>query len=368
MSGTAYSNKKSSSPSPLGRGQGGGAHILAIRLSAMGDVAMMVPVLLALKKQYPKVKITILTKPHFEPIFDSMEGVSVIPAEVNSRHKGILGLWKLYRELGVFSFSHIADLHNSIRSGILGVFFGLKHIPLQKIDKGRAEKRALIQQKYKQFRQLKLTIERYADVFRDLGFEFDVGKAKLLSKKKLPPQLQSIVGTGYNKIIGIAPFATYQSKMYRLDLLELVIQKLTKHTNCLILLFGGGKREEEQLKILESKFSNCVQSVVGKFNFKQELAIISNLDAMLAMDSGNGHLAANYGVPVVTVWGVTHPYVGFVPYNQPLENSLVPDRDNFPLVPTSVYGNKFPEGYLEAINSISPDRIVEKVLNVLQQD
>ena len=88
---------------------------------------------------------------------------------------------------------------------------------------------------------------------------------------------------------------------------------------------------------------------------------------MLAMDSGNGHLAANYGVPVVTIWGVTHPHAGFAPYKQPIKNSLIPDRGEFPLIPTSVYGNKFPENYVEAINSISPDRVVETILGVLAE-
>ena len=58
------------------------------------------------------------------------------------------------------------------------------------------------------------------------------------------------------------------------------------------------------------------------------------------MDSGNGHLAAMYGIPVITVWGVTHPYAGFAPFLQPEENSITADREQFPLIPTSVYGNK----------------------------
>lgn len=367
MNRTAYSKEVGSSPSPVGREPGGGAHVLVIRLSAMGDVAMTVPVLIALKRKYPNVKITVLTKPHFEPIFDSIEGITVFPAHVNSKHKGIFGLWKLYQALKSNQISHVADVHNVLRSKILGFFFSIGGVRVIKVDKGRAEKRKLTQDRNKVFQPLKPTIERYADVFKDLGFEMDVGKNDVLPKHKLSEQLLKFVEPGYNKIIGIAPFATYQSKMYQLDLMEQVIQQLIVK-NHKVLLFGGGNKEVDQLKALASKFGDEVQAVAGELNFKEELALISNLNVMVAMDSGNGHLAANYGVPVVTIWGVTHPYAGFAPINQPLENSLLPDREKFPLVPTSVYGNKCPDGYLNAINSITPKQVVKKVLEILGED
>ena len=342
-------------------------HVLVIRLSAMGDVAMTVPALMALLRKYPEAKITLLTKPHFEPIFNKIERVTVFPVHVKSYHKGIWGLWKLYRELKAFTFTHIADLHNVLRSKILCSFFGLSNLPINKVDKGRGAKRMLVRNKNKIFKPLKSTIERYVSVFNDLGFEINLGKNDFLPKEALPQELKKYGGPDNNKTIGIAPFATYHSKMYRLDLMEKVIKQLISKKNHKVLLFGGGKEESKQLKTLDSRFGDEVQSVAGELRFEEELALISNLDVMLAMDSGNGHLAANYAVPVVTLWGVTHPYAGFKPYNQPLENSLVPDRDIFPLIPTSIYGNKYPEGYLEAINTITPEKVARKVMEILDK-
>ena len=80
------------------------------------------------------------------------------------------------------------------------------------------------------------------------------------------------------------------------------------------------------------------------------------------MDSGNGHLAAMYGVKVISLWGHTHPFAGFVPFNQPLSNSLVPDLQQFPFLPTSVYGNKKVAGYENVMRTIQPEVVVEKVL------
>ena len=99
--------------------------------------------------------------------------------------------------------------------------------------------------------------------------------------------------------------------------------------------------------------------MAGKIKFQQELQLISNLDVMLSMDSGNAHIAAMLGVKVITLWGATHPYAGFAPFNQPLQNSLVSDRNLFPKLPTSVYGNKIVEDYNDAMRTITVDSIIK---------
>jgi ADP-heptose:LPS heptosyltransferase len=84
------------------------------------------------------------------------------------------------------------------------------------------------------------------------------------------------------------------------------------------------------------------------------------------MDSGNGHLAALFGLAVIIVWGVTHPYAGFAPFNQPEENCILPDLQQFPEIPTSVYGNKVPEGYERVMETIAPQTIYNRVRQILQ--
>ena len=150
------------------------------------------------------------------------------------------------------------------------------------------------------------------------------------------------------------------------DLLALVDQVLSalNEKPLKIILFGGGKEEEQLLNSFDSKYENCI-NVAGKFSFEEELALISHLDAMLAMDSGNGHMAALFGVPVVTLWGVMHPYLGFAPYGQLEENQLTADRKQFPAIPTSAYGNKVPEGYEQAMHSIQPETVLKQLSAIL---
>jgi len=331
-------------------------HILLIRLSAMGDVAMVIPVLCAFTQQFPDVKLTILTRAFFTPFFRELKNVNVFPAEVKGRHKGIFGLYKLSKELKNLDIDAVADLHNVLRSKILKFFLFGKEII--QIDKGRAEKKALISGK--EFKQLKTTVQRYADVFKQLGFSIDLSNPIFSGKKALNSKVLKIIGVDSKKWIGIAPFAAHESKMYPLDLMEQVIRALSE--NHKVLLFGGGKKEME---ILDKLQSEKVINLAGKLTLDEELDVISNLDVMLSMDSGNGHLAAMLGIKVVTIWGVTHPYSGFAPFNQPEDYCLLSDRDKFPEIPTSIYGNKYPENYKEASRGISPEIVIEKISSII---
>jgi ADP-heptose:LPS heptosyltransferase len=125
-------------------------------------------------------------------------------------------------------------------------------------------------------------------------------------------------------------------------------------------LFGGGTTEKKELELFKKNNVN-VYNMAGKFTFKEELAIISNLKIMLSMDSGNGHLAARFGVKVITIWGNTHPFAGFVPFNQPIEHQLIPSKIDFPLIPTSIYGNKTPENYKTVAGTIKPATVLDKI-------
>ena len=207
--------------------------------------------------------------------------------------------------------------------------------------------------------------ERHVKVFEQLGFTVDLSSRSVGTvfpeKAVLSPEILAVIGEKSQKLIGIAPFAQYDSKVYPLDLMQEVINQLSKNLDYKILLFGGGKKEIEILDSFSANKENVI-NMAGKIKFQQELQLISNLDVMLSMDSGNAHIAAMLGVKVISLWGATHPYAGFSPFNQPLENALVSDRNQFPKLPTSVYGNKKVEGYEDVMRTITVDSII-KVLN-----
>lgn len=340
------------------------SHILVIRLSAMGDVAMTVPVLKKVIEDYPELKITVLTKAFLAPLFSDLQNVNVFEADIHGRHKGVAGLKRLSRELQDLGINAVADLHNVLRSNILKVFFQIQGIPVKQIDKGRKEKRELTRSSKKKFKRLKTTHQRYADVFSELGYPVELNVVDLLHKRKLSETAKTLVGKEPKKWLGLAPFAQHQGKMYPQDLMKKVLRELQDEKNLKIFLFGGGAKENHILNSWEKEFNNVI-SVAGKISFEEELSLISNLDAMMSMDSGNGHIAANFGIPVITLWGITHPYTGFVPFRQSEENSLLPDLRKYPAIPTSVYGKNVPQGYENVMRSIPTDKVVAKVKEVL---
>lgn len=340
-------------------------HLLVIRLSAMGDVAMTVPVLSALTTQHPNLQITVLTRAIYSPMFTDLTNVHIYEADLNGKHKGIFGLWKLFKELKMLGIDAVADLHNVLRSSVLKRFYIINNIPFIQIDKGRTEKKALTATKNKVFKPLKTTFQRYADVFDQLGFPVQLQNASVLSKRVLPEKVQQAIGPDNLKWIGIAPFAAYKGKMYPLDLMEKVISSLNNTNKFKIFLFGGGDRQKKQAQQWSNLYPNCINTI-GIFSFEDELALISNLDLMLSMDSGNGHLAAMFKIPTITLWGVTHPYAGFSPFNQPSDNSLLSERNKFPLIPTSIYGNKAPKGYESVMSTILPETVLSKITSLLE--
>jgi ADP-heptose:LPS heptosyltransferase len=337
-----------------------------MRLSAMGDVAMTVPVLRALVNQYPELKLTVISRSFFQPFFKDIPNLRFFAFDEKERHKGILGLWRLFQDLKEFNIDAFADLHNVLRSKVVRTLFALSGKKIAFVDKGRAEKKALTRAENKFFQPLTTMFERHQLVFETLGFPIDLSRPQFPAKAEiLQPDLATIVSQS-NTLIGIAPFAQYDSKVYPLDLMQEVINTLAHHQEHTVLLFGGGQNEKEQLDNLKSDKNNVI-NMAGKVPFTTELDLISNLDVMLSMDSGNGHIAAMLGVPVVTLWGATHPYVGFLPFNQTLGNALVSDRNQFPQLPTSVYGNKKVAGYENAMRTILPEQVVARITDIIKE-
>ena len=340
--------------------------ILVFRFSALGDIAMTIHVLRSFFNTYPNQIIIFVSRGFAEPLFKEFDNLEFISVDFNNDFKGLKGLFKLFKTLRKNKIKAVADLHNVLRTKILKLFFKLTFIKVQSIDKGRAERKKLTQKKNKKFKPLTPIHYRYCDVFGRLGFPIDLTNHEYPIKPFLPEnsEEQKILSKSAGKrIIGIAPFASFAGKSYPLDLMQNVIAYLQK--DHLIYLFGGGENELKQIKVWENAYDNVID-IASPFNLTEQINIITYTDLMISMDSANGHIAANYGVPVLTIWGMTHPFCGFTPFDQGIENSIMIDRNVYPEIPTSVFGNKIPKGYEGAFRSIEPKEVIEKALEILK--
>ena len=302
-------------------------HLLVIRFSALGDVAMTVPVVYALAQQYPDVRITVLSRNFARPLFDDLlPNINFMEADLKREYHGITGLNSLYRRLLAKQFTAIADLHSVLRSSYLRMRFNLDHYKVAHIDKHRKDRRRITSSSNKQLIQLPTSFQNYADVFARLGYPVNVQFRSIFSEdggdmNLLPESLpRPTVG---QPCIGIAPFAAHEGKIYPVRLMEQVVEQLlAKHPDTRIYLFGKGQREDETFPKWCAAHPQCVYVSQHLNNLRDELILMSHLQVMVSMDSANMHLASLVATPVVSVWGATHPFTGFMGWNQNPENAI----------------------------------------------
>ena len=226
------------------------------------------------------------------------------------------------------------------------------------LNKGRKEKLSLI--KGSTLTQLKSMHQRYSDVFSSLNINIDLDDFVHYNKINIDQNKYGF--TSSDKLIGIAPFAGHTCKEYSIKNILSLIDLLDKTYQ--ILIFGASGQEEK--KIIQLCVNNSNRHVISSnYSLEEQMAIISNLDVMISMDSANGHIASLFGINVITIWGATHPYTGYSAFRQPNKNAIIPDLVDFPNLPVTIYGSKCPPNYLEAINSIRPEKILERLDQII---
>jgi ADP-heptose:LPS heptosyltransferase len=334
-------------------------HILALRFSALGDIAMTVPVIKNVLHQNPDLQITFVSVPFVAPLFAGIERLHFYPLDIK-KHKGVFALRRLSGQLKKeIPFDAVADLHDVLRTKLIRFFIGNKHTAV--IDKGRKEKHALTRPHNKVLQNLRSMHERYADVFRKLGIDVTLRTEQGIAQQTADPSLLPFEKAGHH-FIGIAPFAKHNAKLYPLSKMKEVIDLLLLNRRNKILLFGT---KEEAAPFIENFSDENIVSMAGKLNLAQELNVISQLNVMVTMDSANMHLASLVNVPVVSIWGGTHPFAGFYGWGQDWDNIIQSDLS---CRPSSVFGNKEcpVHGGAGCMQEITPQMISEKVELVIQ--
>jgi ADP-heptose:LPS heptosyltransferase len=343
-------------------------HILVIRLSSMGDVAMTVPVLQLLLNQHPDIRLTIVSRPKFEAFFRHLPRTAFFSADVDAKYRGIFGIFKLAGQLRLLKPNAVADLHEVLRSNLLKSLLKiLLFIPVKTIQKGRADKKRLCANNpKKELKPIKNSFERYADVFEKLGYKIDLEVKSEFLKPALSIKAEHLLSeAGDNIAIGIAPFARYQGKTYPIESMKIVLQQLLEAKPELHLFLFAAITDQENLQKIKDLNPDKITLIAGTLDLYEELGLISRLKLMLSMDSANMHIASMLGVRVISLWGATHPYLGFYGWKQNIEDAICADRNKFPNLPSSVNGSKQHPGTEHCMETIEPKTIVQKMLENL---
>lgn len=340
----------------------------------MGDVALLVPVIKSLVATYQDVEVTVVTRPKYAPLFYDIERVVSFPADVDYTYNGVFGMRDLFRKLiRMGDFEVVIDMHDHIRTIVLRTLFKLFGSKVIVFDKGRAEKNLFARKKEKMDRPLRHTVIRYQQAFEKAGYSFtllpppyffinDTLKAAA-SEWLIKNNLQK------NEMwIGIAPFAMHATKIWPLENYIALINEVLSKTKAKFFLFGGGPREIKYFESLQANFPEHCVVAAGQLKLRQEIALMQHLDMMVCVDSSNMHLAALAGIKTLSIWGGTHPDVGFGPFKAAADSIIQISRAELPCRPCSVYGKEtcYVGGFpcLTRINSETvANKIVQRLSN-----
>jgi len=312
----------------------------------------------ALKAAYPDVKVTVATREMFRPFFEGLD-VGFMPVEVRREHHGVKGLLALSRDIRAMKIDAFADAHHVLRSFFMRAVLWLHGVRTARITKSHFQKWYRVKHAHSNNNSLKHTVTRYCDVFRKFGFEFDDPAPVRKTVRPNP------MGDKNGVWIGFAPFSAHTGKTYPEDLSRETVRLLAERYER-VFIHGGGGEEARFAAEMEAKYPN-VTALYGKLGgFGDEMNLISNLDCIVSMDSLAMHLAALVATPVVSVWGATHPKMGFFGYGCDPEGILQADMK---CRPCSTYGNKQCKfGDYRCLRAVTPEMIVERVRSIIEKN
>ena len=308
--------------------------ILVYRLSALGDVAILQPVVIQRAKECPNVLFLVAGPGLLAPLFEGVDNIQYIPIKKQSSIK-------LYKQLSAYKPTMMADMHFVLRSIGLDWLFRLHGIPVKSIRKKGGENKPVWKRYDQVLDRCKLP---KSNVLENTASKYwDVRPAK------------------GEAIIGIAPYSQQIGKIWQKDYMQELIRLLSSFDHYKIVLFGD-KKESEELNSWAEKYNN-VKSIAGTLPFNEELKVISSLNVMVSMDSANMHFASCVGTPVISLWGATHPKNGFYGWRQDPAWAI---QSNLPCRPCSKFGKK-PCRYnsYPCFSAITPQDVLSEIQKIL---
>lgn len=335
------------------------------RFSALGDVALTIPAIYDLCMANPTLDVVMLTRRGLDNLFLERPANLTVEAVDLDSYRGLTGLWRLMGEMHHrHHFDLMADIHDVLRTKLMRLWAQLHGVHCAVIDKGRRDKKKITRRTTaKQLTTLTHATQRYRDTFSRLGLKTGTGLFNGYWHGSEPPaddyhMVADPPATG-ETWVGIAPFARHKGKIYPTELMEQVVRTLAERRGYRIFLFGAGPYETRILNEWACRYPGTVSLAGRKLGMKVELAVMSRLAVMVSMDSGNMHMASLTSTPVVSVWGATHPCLGFTGWRQ---SDLGAVQLPLECRPCSVFGNKpCHKGDYRCLTTLKPAAIVQAI-------
>ena len=344
-------------------------NVLIARFSALGDVAMTIPVVYNMCRSNEQVRFIFITRRLPSTIFlNKPANLEVLPIELD-HYRGIAGMRRLAAELKeAYGIDAFADLHGSLRTRMLRFFLRLSGVKTACIHKQRLRRNALTRARNKVMLPLTPTRARYREVFWNLGLPREDSFDHIFQGAEPSPEVYAAATPPRapgERWIAVAPFAAHAGKIYPLDLMEQVVAALAARRGFKIFLFGAGGEESATLARWRARYGEQLVNMAElRLGLPAEMALLRHCSVMLSMDSANMHLASLVRLRVVSIWGATHPYCGFMGWHQRREDAVQLDMV---CRPCSIYGNRpCRRGDYHCLRGIQPAYIISHIDRLLK--
>lgn len=321
---------------------------------------MSVYALVGLKREYPELRITVLTSRYLAPVFRGVVGIDFL-FDDEPQFRGPLGelrLWKTLRELRVDA---VADLSPTLRSRLM-----VLQMPFWRLRRGRLkgqglEGRALTRKYRKVMVQLTTPADRSRRLFGSLGLPFCMPQPEPpMPVYILPSVVEILLGEKSGKWVGVDLLTHYNGTCYPIPKTAQLVEMLS-HYYPKVVVFGSGEYHRQFAEAMQGKYESVI-SVAGRVSVEEQMDILSVLDAVVCADGDVLRLATLVGTPSISVWGATHHFLESANYGQSPQNVV---QRELPCRPCSSSGRRrcLFGGY-GCMNSITPEEIFEKVWNL----
>ena len=321
-------------------------NIVILRFSAITDVAIAAPLVRAYASENPNITFTVVSDPFMQPLFKSGKNLHFCPLSLDEK-PSIDSLAKAVHTVRSLSPTCIVDLQNSFATRLMNLSFTFHNIPTYTAKSPSFDR--------KNYSKTSIPlIKLYEEALVEAGlFNLHLSSENHPLCKELNNKYE------FHRI-GVAPFAKHPGKSWPVKSMEKVVEELCKNPNNKVYLFGNQKKEATILRQWENKYKDC-ESIAGKYTLAEELELIRSLDVMVTMDSANMHFASYVNTPVISIWGATHPKVGFYGWGQSGDNVVSVDMD---CRPCSMFGDKKCERFDYAcLARVTPEMVLAKIDN-----
>lgn len=336
------------------------SHILVIRIGSLSSAAICVHALRGLVRDFPEVRVTVLTNRAHLPLFRDVAGLEFLFADEEC-YRGVVGRMRLWTAVQSLGADAVADLSATPLTRMLTFSLTPWRRRVARLRNQRLEGKELTRKYRKVMVQSQPLASRSRDLFGSLGLPFCMPAPVRRARRELAPAVEILAGHKSGKWIGVAPLSPHHGTCYPIPmaarLIELLAQRYDK-----IFLFGSGEYQRQFCEGIESLHTNVI-SVAERLSLSEEMDMLTLLDAVVTIDGPILSLASLVGTPAISIWGATHPFLESSGYGQDPKNSI---QHDLPCRPCSTSGrHRCLFGGYECMQRVVPEEVCARVREVV---